>query len=78
LLTGTKDIKKVTEARLRKKKRAATMLKTAKKSATAMAENSEMSEKQKLKVHIWICIYTHVYVCIFIFKLPCIYKILEI
>lgn len=49
MLTGTKDIKKVTEARMRKKKRAATMLKSAKKSATAMAENSEMSEKQKLK-----------------------------
>jgi AdoMet-dependent rRNA methyltransferase SPB1 len=49
MLTGTKDIKKVTEARMRKKKRAATLLKTAKKSATAMAENSEMSEKQKLK-----------------------------
>lgn len=50
MLTGTKEIKKVAEARMRKKKRAANTLKAAKKSATMMAENSEMSEKQKLKV----------------------------
>ena len=50
MLTGTKEIKKVAEARARKKKRAASTLKAAKKSATVMAENSEMSEKQKLKV----------------------------
>ena len=50
MLTGTKEIKKVAEARARKKKRAASTLKAAKKSATMMAENSEMSEKQKLKV----------------------------
>ena len=35
---------------MRKKKRAANTLKAAKKSANMMAENSEMSEKQKLKV----------------------------
>ena len=50
MLVGTKEIKKVAEARMRKKKRAANTLKAAKKSATMMAENSEMSEKQKLKV----------------------------
>jgi AdoMet-dependent rRNA methyltransferase SPB1 len=48
-LTGTKEIKKVAEARARKKKRAMTKLKAAKKQASMMAENSEMSEKQKLK-----------------------------
>ena len=52
MLTGTKEIKKVAEARMRKKKRAANTLKAAKKSATMMAENSEMSEKQKLKVRL--------------------------
>ena len=52
MLTGTKEIKKVAEARARKKKRAASTLKAAKKSATVMAENSEMSEKQKLKVRL--------------------------
>lgn len=50
MLVGTKEIKKVAEARMRKKKRAANTLKAAKKSANMMAENSEMSEKQKLKV----------------------------
>lgn len=48
-LTGTKEIKKVAEARARKKKRAMSKLKAAKKQASMMAENSEMSEKQKLK-----------------------------
>lgn len=59
MLTGTKEIKKVAEARMRKKKRAANTLKAAKKSATMMAENSEMSEKQKLKV--WNSFYEFVY-----------------
>lgn len=59
MLTGTKEIKKVAEARMRKKKRAANTLKAAKKSATMMAENSEMSEKQKLKV--WNSFYESVY-----------------
>ena len=35
-----------------KRKRALSKLKAAKKQATLMAENSEMSEKQKLKVFI--------------------------
>ena len=48
-LTGTKEIKKVAEARARKRKRALVQLKKAKKQATVMAENSELSEKQKLK-----------------------------
>jgi len=48
-LTGTKVIKKEVEARARKKKRAMLKLKAAKKQATVMAENSELSEKQKLK-----------------------------
>ncbi len=47
--TGTREIKKVAEARARKKKRAASKLKSAKKQASIMAENSEMSEKQKIK-----------------------------
>jgi len=47
--TGTKEIKKVAEARMRKRKRAMVKLKSAKKQATMMAENSEMSEKQKIK-----------------------------
>eukprot|EP01038_Epipyxis_sp_PR26KG_P008579 gene8579-11592_t len=46
---GTKEIKKVAEARMRKRKRALTKLKAAKKQATVMADNSEMSEKQKVK-----------------------------
>lgn len=42
-------IKKVAEAKARKKKRAMNKLKAAKKAATLMAENSELTEKQKLK-----------------------------
>jgi AdoMet-dependent rRNA methyltransferase SPB1 len=49
-LTGTKVIKKEVEAKARKKKRAVLKLKAAKKQATIMAENSELSEKQKIKV----------------------------
>lgn len=47
--TGTKEIKKVAEARMRKRKRAMTKLKNAKRTATAAAENSEMSEREKVK-----------------------------
>lgn len=47
--TGTRDIKKVAEAKMRKRKRAMTKLKAAKKQASALAENQEMSDKQKLK-----------------------------
>ena len=54
-LTGTKVIKKEVEARARKKKRAMLKLKAAKKQATVMAENSELSEKQKLKVRV-LCV----------------------
>lgn len=43
-------IKKVAEARARKKKRAVQKLKAAKKQASLMAENNELTEKQKLKV----------------------------
>ena len=46
---GTKEIKKVAEARMRKKKRALGKLKAAKRQATALAENADLSEKQKLK-----------------------------
>ena len=48
-VTGTKEIKKVAEARLRKRKRAASKLKAAKKQANMLADNNEMSERQKLK-----------------------------
>lgn len=48
--TGTKEIKKVAEARMRKRKRAAMQLKNAKKQANVMAESNEVSERQKLKV----------------------------
>ena len=48
-MTGTKSIKKVQEAKDRKRRRAMTKLKAAKKSATALAGNEEMSEKQKLR-----------------------------
>ncbi len=42
-------IKKEAEARARKKKRAMMKLKAAKKQASVMAENSELSERQKVK-----------------------------
>ena len=48
--TGTKEIKKVAEARARKQKRAALKLKAAKKTANALADSNEVSEKQKLRV----------------------------
>jgi hypothetical protein len=54
--TGTKEIKKVAEARMRKRKRAALKLKAAKKQASVMAESNEVSEKQKLKVRLLPCI----------------------
>ena len=47
--TGTKEIKKVAEARMRKRKRAQLKLKAAKKQANVMAESNEVSERQKLK-----------------------------
>ena len=47
--SGGRDTKKVMEAKARKKKRAAQLLKVAKKKATSLAENSEMSDKQKLR-----------------------------
>jgi hypothetical protein len=49
-LTGTKVVKKVAEARARKKRRALLKLKAAKKQANLMAENSELNERQKVKV----------------------------
>lgn len=48
-MTGTKEIKKVAEARMRKRKRAMTKLKAAKKQATVVAGSAELSERQKLK-----------------------------
>jgi AdoMet-dependent rRNA methyltransferase SPB1 len=51
-MTGTngKVIKKVAEARMRKKKRALMQLKKAKKQASLLAENNELSERQKVKM----------------------------
>jgi AdoMet-dependent rRNA methyltransferase SPB1 len=48
-MTGTKSIKKVAEAKMRKKKHAQKKLSAAKKSANTLVDNSEMSEKQKLR-----------------------------
>lgn len=48
-ITNTKEIKKVAEARARKRKRAVTQLKSAKKKANAMAESSELSGREKVK-----------------------------
>ncbi len=48
-MTGTKEIKKVAEARARKRKRAMAKLKSAKKIANATAENPEMSGREKVK-----------------------------
>eukprot|EP00611_Tribonema_gayanum_P012939 TRINITY_DN2365_c0_g1_i1.p1 TRINITY_DN2365_c0_g1~~TRINITY_DN2365_c0_g1_i1.p1 ORF type:complete len:1046 (+),score=376.55 TRINITY_DN2365_c0_g1_i1:217-3354(+) len=50
LSLSSKPIKKVAEARARKRKRASTKLKAAKKQANAMASNPDMSDRQKLKV----------------------------
>lgn len=47
---GAKVIKKVAEARMRKKKRAMLQLKKAKKQASLLAENNELSERQKVKL----------------------------
>lgn len=51
-MTGTngKVIKKVAEARMRKKKRVLMQLKKAKKQASLLAENNELSERQKVKL----------------------------
>jgi hypothetical protein len=49
-MTGTREIKKVAEARARKKKRAMSKLKAAKKQANILAGSSELSDKQKIKV----------------------------
>ena len=48
-LTGTKEIKKVAEARARKRKRAMNKLKAAKRQASLLADNTELSDKQKVK-----------------------------
>ena len=48
-MTGTKSVKKVAEAKMRKKKHATKKLAAAKKSANSLADNTEMSEKQKLR-----------------------------
>jgi AdoMet-dependent rRNA methyltransferase SPB1 len=47
--TGTKEIKKVAEARARKRKAAMGKLRAAKKQATTLAANSEMTESQKVR-----------------------------
>ena len=47
--TGTKEIKKVAEARMRKRKRAESKLKAAKKTAKTAAENPDLSDKMKVK-----------------------------
>ena len=47
--TGTKEIKKVAEARMRKRKRAEIKLKTAKKDAKTAAENPDLSDKMKVR-----------------------------
>ncbi len=50
--TGTKEIKKVAEARMRKRKRAEIKLKNAKKVAKTAAENPDLSDKMKVRVSI--------------------------
>jgi AdoMet-dependent rRNA methyltransferase SPB1 len=47
--TGTKEIKKVAEARMRKRKRAEIKLKSAKKEAKTAAENPDLSDKMKVR-----------------------------
>ncbi|CAM9182039.1 unnamed protein product [Choristocarpus tenellus] len=46
---ASKPIKKVAEARLRKRKRAADRLRSAQKKATSLAANPDISEREKLK-----------------------------
>ena len=48
-MTGTKSVKKVAEAKMRKKKHAQAKLKAVKKQANQLVENNEMSEKEKLR-----------------------------
>lgn len=48
---GSKDIKKVAEARMRKRKRALSKLSAARKKAKAMVDNNEVSSRQKVKVN---------------------------
>jgi AdoMet-dependent rRNA methyltransferase SPB1 len=48
--SGTHEIKKVAEARMRKRKRAMSKLKAAKAQAKTCAENPDMSDKQKIRV----------------------------
>jgi AdoMet-dependent rRNA methyltransferase SPB1 len=48
--SGTHEIKKVAEARMRKRKRAMNKLKAAKAQAKTFAENPDLSDKQKIKV----------------------------
>lgn len=47
--SGSHEIKKVAEARMRKRKRAMNQLKAAKAQAKTFAENPDLSEKQKIK-----------------------------
>jgi AdoMet-dependent rRNA methyltransferase SPB1 len=53
----TKPIKKVAEARARKRKRGADKLKAAKKKAEALSNVSDMSEKEKLKAITKVCFF---------------------
>lgn len=53
----TKPIKKVAEARARKRKRGADKLKAAKKKAEALSNVTDMSEKEKLKAITKVGIY---------------------
>jgi AdoMet-dependent rRNA methyltransferase SPB1 len=48
--SGSHEIKKVAEARMRKRKRAMSKLKAAKAQAKTFAENPDLSDKQKIKV----------------------------
>lgn len=53
--SGSHEIKKVAEARMRKRKRAMSKLKAAKAHAKTFAENPDMSDKQKIKVK-YLCV----------------------